>query len=247
MKKLIYQFGLFISLFANNTIAGTIELAADIKLQQLNETTWVHTSLKNLPEYGVVPSNGLIKILNKEALLVDTAWNNQQTNEILDWLKSQHILVKTIIITHSHDDRMGGLKAIHQRGIRSIASKKTIELATQQGKEVPNMSFEKQHTINFQNEEIELYYPGPGHTLDNIVVWFKKEHLLFGGCLIKNLSAKNLGNTQDAAVDEWKKSISNLEKKYTDIHVVIPGHGAYANRSLLQHTIGLLSSIKTAP
>ena len=37
----------------------------------------------------------------------------------------------------------------------------------------------------------EPFYPGPGHTEDNIVVYFRKRNLLFGGCLLKTMRQKN--------------------------------------------------------
>ena len=32
----------------------------------------------------------------------------------------------------------------------------------------------------------QTYYGGQGHTPDNIVIWFDKEKILYGGCLVKS-------------------------------------------------------------
>ncbi|MFO0645147.1 MAG: hypothetical protein U0326_02840 [Polyangiales bacterium] len=33
--------------------------------------------------------------------------------------------------------------------------------------------------------EIEVFFPGAAHTLDNVVVWLPSRALLFGGCMIR--------------------------------------------------------------
>ena len=37
---------------------------------------------------------------------------------------------------------------------------------------------------------MEVFYPGPGHAPDNVVVWVGRERLLFGGCLLKDEEAQ---------------------------------------------------------
>ena len=96
--------------------------------------------------------------------------------------------------------------------------------------------------FNLGNEVIEVFYPGPGHSVDNVVVYFKKRRILFGGCLVKPLSSRNLGNLADANVDEWPASIKRVQEKYPQCRIVIPGHGDYGDIKLLQHTIDLLVS-----
>jgi len=83
---------------------------------------------------------------------------------------------------------------------------------------------------------VSVYYPGAGHTEDNIVVWLPKEKILFGGCLVKSLHAKHLGYTEDAVISEWPNSIQKIINRYPDIKLVVPGHGSIGDVSLLTHT-----------
>ena len=45
---------------------------------------------------------------------------------------------------------------------------------------------------------LKVFYPGPGHTSDNITVGIDGTDIAFGGCLIKDSKAKSLGNLGDA-------------------------------------------------
>ncbi|MDF4756393.1 GIM family subclass B1 metallo-beta-lactamase, partial [Vibrio parahaemolyticus] len=84
------------------------------------------------------------------------------------------------------------------------------------------------------------FYPGKGHTEDNIVVWLPQYNMLVGGCLVKSASAKDLGNITDAYVNEWSTSIENVLKRYENINFVVPGHGEVGDKGLLLHTLDLL-------
>ena len=98
--------------------------------------------------------------------------------------------------------------------------------------------------LNVGDETIEIFYPGPGHTDDNIAVYFKNRNLLFGGCLIKSLDVKSVGMASDGNMGEWPNSVKKLIEKYEDCKIVVPGHGAWGNISLLHHTIKLFEERK---
>jgi len=87
---------------------------------------------------------------------------------------------------------------------------------------------------------METYYPGPGHTSDNIVIWFKDDQILYGGCLIKSTESKTLGNLSDANVFSWKKSLKNIDKKYPKPTIIIPGHQDWNSPHSLKYTMSLL-------
>jgi len=50
--------------------------------------------------------------------------------------------------------------------------------------------------------KIRIYYPGGGHTADNIVLWFPSKKILFGGCMLKDSNSKSLGNLSDAKLED---------------------------------------------
>src|SRR5699024_7301811 len=86
---------------------------------------------------------------------------------------------------------------------------------------------------------LEVFYPGPAHSLDNIMVWVPKQQILYGGCAIRNAQVTTLGNTADADLSSWPKAIRRAQKAYPQANIVVPGHGAVGGPELLDHTLAL--------
>jgi metallo-beta-lactamase class B len=107
--------------------------------------------------------------------------------------------------------------------------------------EVFNLGVNEEKKLSFGGESLILYFPGETHSPDNITVYYPEKKILFGGCMIKELSSANLGNTDDANLDEWPVSIERLMVKYneTNVKVVIPGHGKAGDIRLLGRTLEL--------
>ena len=91
------------------------------------------------------------------------------------------------------------------------------------------------------NGKIEAFYPGGGHTEDNIVVWLKPSQLLFGGCFIRSIESNSLGYIGEAKVQEWSESINKVLSQFPTADIVIPGHGKPGKLNLLEHTKSLVA------
>jgi metallo-beta-lactamase class B len=90
----------------------------------------------------------------------------------------------------------------------------------------------------------ETYYPGPEHTADNIIIWFKKEKILYGGCLIKGADAENLGYLGDANVTEYASKIKRVKKKCRKPKFIIIAHSDWKDLNSLKHSIKLAEELK---
>ena len=67
-----------------------------------------------MPGFGAVASNGLIVRDGGRVLVVDTAWTDDQTAQILNWIKQEiNLPVALAVVTHAHQDKMGGMDALH--------------------------------------------------------------------------------------------------------------------------------------
>lgn len=110
--------------------------------------------------------------------------------------------------------------------------------------EPPNHLFDIKEGLKLKvgEEIIEVYFPGESHSTDNVVVYFHNRKTLFGGCMIKSLQSKNPGFTGDANMKEWPKSVEKVLERYKDVEIVIPGHGNWGDKNLLNHTIKLLTN-----
>lgn len=98
--------------------------------------------------------------------------------------------------------------------------------------------------MNVGQYSFEIYYPGGGHTEDNIIVWFSNEKVLYGGCLIKGAEAKNLGYLGDANIAEYETTLKKVERKCPDPNFIIISHHDWTNKSSLKNSIKLASKLK---
>jgi metallo-beta-lactamase class B len=111
-----------------------IELGKDVEVYPLARGIWRHVTYKEMAGWGNVPANGLIVVDGGHAVMIDTPWTPEQTAVLLDWVeKKLNAKVEAVVVGHSHADCLGGLSEIHKRGITSIGSEKTRELALAAG------------------------------------------------------------------------------------------------------------------
>lgn len=50
---------------------------------------------------------------------------------------------------------------------------------------------------------------------------------MFGGYLIKSLDTGDLGNIKEAYLKECPLSLEKVKERYTDIKIIVPGHGDF--------------------
>jgi metallo-beta-lactamase class B len=122
-----------------------------------------------------------------------------------------------------------------------VSSRLTAELAKQQGLESPQQTFDESLKLTLGGREIQVRYPGAGHTRDNIVVWLPDQRILVGGCLIKDRQAKDLGNTKEADLPQWPKTVEKVYQEFKSAKIVVPGHGDPSGIEALTHTLELLN------
>jgi len=71
------------------------------------------------------------------------------------------------------------------------------------------------------------------------VMWVPSEKILFGGCMVRDLRTRGLGNTADGDIREYPNTIRKVMEEYEDARIVIPGHGQFGGVELLKHTLYL--------
>lgn len=209
-------------------------LSDDVFIQSLQPGLWRHVSHRQIAGQRV-GSNGLVVKLPDGALLVDTAWDDAQTALLLDWVERELGSVTLLLVSHAHDDRMGGIAEVHRRGIPSLGLVQTGRLAEEQGFEPLTQTFAGRIPLDPLGVRGEAFFPGPGHSRDNLVVWLEGSRTLFGTCLVRG-AEWGIGFLGDAAVEAWPKTARVLEERYARARRVVPGHGEPGDRSLLVHT-----------
>lgn len=215
--------------------------AKPLEIKELAQGVYLHTSFKQIEGYGLVDSNGLIVVENDQAYIIDTPWSEDDTESLLSWIADKGYEAMASISTHSHEDRTAGIKLLNSKLVPTYTSELTKALLVREGRPVPIHTF-KGANYTLGHGLIELYYPGAGHTEDNIVAWLPKNKILFGGCIVRSHEWESLGNVGDASISSWANSIKNIKSKKYDIITIVPGHGSVGTSDILDHTIDLAES-----
>ena len=246
---------------------GEFVIADALNIQPLGSNTYVVT------DQVFFDSNVLVAKMPDETVLVASSpFETVDTTLMIKWIKNNlHPKKMVAINTHFHADGTGGNEAYQNAGFEIWASKQTRKLQKgrgEAGKTLTASSFKDPKLrkrifdtkvvlasktfeprdglkLNFGGEEVEVIYPGPAHTPDNVVVYLPKRKLLFGGCMIRAAGSKNLGYTGDADIAHWAESAGRLEK--LAVEKVIPGHGAVGGPELIKQTINLAEIANQKP
>lgn len=243
--SIIFLTVVFSSVVAYSQDFTHIKVNSEIELIKVNGSFYIHKTWFDFPGFGRYPSNGLIVVKNGRALLIDTPVTNRQTKILYNHLRnSLKSIITKVVVGHSHSDCMGGLSFLHEKAVESICSEKTKQICVSQKLPIPRQAFSDSFEFEFEGEKVVCRYFGAGHTVDNIVVYFPDSKILFGGCLIKSMTSKDLGNIQEAVVQAWDETVAKIKKAYPEIKVVIPGHGESGDITLLDHTIELVNQYK---
>lgn len=222
-------------------LASADRFNGEMEITKIADNLYLHTSYKKLPDFGFFPSNGLIVVEQGEAYIIDTPWLKKDTEVLIDWIRLAGFDIKAALVTHSHDDRSSGLSILKEQAVATYAYSQTNALLAARGETPALHAFDEREFVLLQGA-IEVYYLGPGHTSDNIVVWLPKQRVLFGGCLVRSALTQTLGNIADAHLDAWARTVRAIEETVSAIQWVVPGHGPIGGDELLAHTIQLVET-----
>ena len=234
MKYLLFALLLLSSVF---TKAQTKPFR--ISTQHLTGNVYVYISY-GLPDGKTpFPANGLYIVTPAGIVLIDTPWDEDQTRQLIDTIKERYNQkIVLCISTHFHTDRTAGLDVLKKNGTKTYTSILTKQLAKQHNDKQPEFTFTKDTVFNVGGVKVQTYFPGEGHTKDNIVIWLPQTKVLFGGCLIKSMGTNEQGYTADGNIAEWPLSVNRVKNRFQDIKYLIPGHqGWQGGAQMLDHTI----------
>ncbi len=199
-------------------------------------------------------------------MLVDTPYTSDAMETVQDWVGEQFGARQiTAINTGFHYDNLGGNGYLRAKGIPIYGADLMAQLLEERGEAMRVMTLDwlqapryqtyyEAHktlvyvppthlfeidvrmTLEYRDESVEVYFPGPSHSPDNVVVYLPAQKLLFGGCMIVGRDA--LGNTSDANLAAWPAAVRDLAR--FEVTLVVPGHGERLDPGLIEHTLTLL-------
>lgn len=237
MKKLLCSI-VCLFLFAD-TFSQTA--AHKLVIKKLTGDFYIYTTFNNY-KGTLFPSNGMYLVTNKGVVIFDTPWDSTQFQPLLDSISKKHNKKAIISIsTHSHADRTAGLAYFGAQGIQTFATQQTDAICIRNGEKRAANLMSRDTVFSVGAYGFQTYYAGPGHTPDNIVIWFPRERILYGGCLIKSTEAETLGNMADADISQWGPTLRNIRQQCKNPEFIIPGHQDWLDRKSLEHTLDMVN------
>jgi metallo-beta-lactamase class B len=216
-----------------------------LEIARLAENFYVYTTYSNY-QGNRIPANGLYILTDRGAVVIDSPWDTTQFQPLLDSIKVKHNKhVEMCIATHFHEDRTAGLEYYRSKGIKTYTTKRTDELSIKRGMKRAEFLIERDTIFTVGQYSFRLIYPGHGHTPDNIVLWFEKEKILYGGCLIKSREDKTLGNLADASIKDYATTLKNVQQKCKNPKHIIPGHNDWSSTESLSHSLRMAEALKS--
>ncbi|MFD1605781.1 subclass B1 metallo-beta-lactamase [Flavobacterium artemisiae] len=216
---------------------------------QISHLTGDFYVYKTFSDYkgNLISANAMYLVTNKGVVLFDAPWDKTQFQPLLDSIKARHNKEVVMLFgTHSHDDRSGGFDFYRKKGIKTYTIKLTDNILKE--KKEPRAQFILPNDTVFKvgQYKFEVFYPGKGHAPDNIVAWFEKEKILYGGCFVKSAEAEDLGYLGDADTKEWEGSIKKVQTKCKNPKFIIPGHECWTSINSLNHTLKLVQEYNSS-
>ncbi len=217
---------------------------AKLKISHLAGDFFIYTTYNTYQE-SQVPANGMYVVTNKGVVMFDTPWDTTQFQPLLDSIKLRHNkMVVMCIATHWHSDKTAGLEYYRQQGIKTYTTVLTDELSKRNDKKRAEFLMTKDTVFNIGQYYFRTFYPGQGHTVDNIVIWFKQEKILYGGCLIKGADDDNLGYLGDGNVMEYASTLRKVQKEFREPRFIVIAHNDWKNIHSLSHSLKMAKELK---
>jgi peptidoglycan/xylan/chitin deacetylase (PgdA/CDA1 family) len=218
------------------------EPATRVSLTRLSDNLWLHTSTRELEGVGAFPSHGLLVEHRDGGLLIDGAWGRQATVELLEQIeRGVGKRPRAAIVTDFHDDRAGGTAVLEEAGIEVWTSAGIIDRLEAASEPAPAHALEPSPwSGTLADVALEVWFPGAGHSPENLVVWLPDRRVLFGGCLLRAWESRGLGNVEDANLDAWGPTLRAVRDRYPNAQMVVPSHGDVGGPQILDHSLALV-------
>jgi glyoxylase-like metal-dependent hydrolase (beta-lactamase superfamily II) len=165
-------------------------------------------------------------------VLVDTK-NPGWGQAILDQLKTvTDKPVAMIINTHTHGDHVSNndffgttVEIVAQENTKTNMAKLPV-FAGEKSRFLPSKTFKDKTTLLKGNEEIDLYYFGPGHTNGDAWVVFKSVHTVHAGDMFASKAPPFVDATNGGSAVQFPETLKKAAAGLKGVDTIITGHSA---------------------
>lgn len=139
----------------------------------------------------------MINTENNTIAIVDPG----DADPVIEFINQHDVTLKTILITHKHQDHCGGVKALQEKYQPEIIGPQHTEILTTKSIKDGDNIFLSEISLNFQILGI------PGHTLEHIAFYCKTEKILFCG---DTLFSAGCGRVFEGSYEQMWQSLQKL-------------------------------------
>src|ERR1043166_1663952 len=175
-------------------------------------------------------SNSTFLVSEKGILVVDTGLNAQEGRKLLDEIrKISAAPVRWIVNTHYHPDHRGGNSAVGPDAvIISTAFTRTRAGIAAAGYALNETVGSSGLTLYVGSHEVQIYHPGPAHTMGDLVVYFPEQHAIATGDLFLTNSCPTM---DQGNLENWIAALNQM--LFMPVETVVPGHFALGSKKEL--------------
>jgi len=185
-------------------------------------------------------SNSTFLVTSEGILVVDTGLNEQEGRKLLAEIRKISALpVRYIVNTHYHPDHRGGNAVVGLEA--TIISTPFTARRTPEGvaRAVDRVTFTDRIELYLGAQKIEIYFPGPAHTLGDALVYFPQERAIATGDLFLNGSCPAM---DEGDMENWVVALDAALKLPLD--AVVPGHFELASKEQLLRFRNYLADLR---
>lgn len=166
-------------------------------------------------------ANSTFLVTGEGILVVDTGLNAEEGAKLLAQIrKVSSAPVRWIVNTHYHQDHRGGNNTVGPDAlIISTGYTRDRVLESDAHGYGLNMVVKQQVTMHIDGHEIRIFYPGPAHTMGDLVVYFPDEQTIATGDLFLTNSCPAM---DQGDMDNWIQALNRILT--LSIAHVVPGH-----------------------
>jgi len=186
-------------------------------------------------------ANSTFLVTSEGILVVDTGLNEQEGRKLLAEIRKISAQpVRFIVNTHYHPDHRGGNSAVGPDAtvISTVftLSRKMAGAANNSGERI---GFTDKIALYLGGHTVEIYFPGPAHTLGDAVVYFPQEHAIATSDLFLNGSCPAM---DEGDMENWIMALDSILN--LPIDAVVPGHFDLAGKEQLRHFRNYLAELR---
>lgn len=199
-------------------------------------------------------ANSTFLVSSQGILVVDTGLNAQEGHKLLDEIRKISLgPVRWIVNTHYHPDHRGGNSIVGPDAViistyetrMAILHSPNEQNAESGQKAAPEyqlnevFSGARGPTLFVGEHQVQIYHPGPAHTMGDAVVYFPDQHAIAAGDLFLTHSCPAMDNGD---MENWIATLDQMLALPVDN--IVPGHFELATKNELQRFRNYLAELR---